>query len=91
MAGLIVYDMGRYPAKEITGRNIYPGYVVMRPSESIKHHKAKGIVHGNLSVDFFKKTKDQMANDYGAVIGGFGIEDGVLKFNSGCFNAQAVH
>ena len=90
MAGLIVYDMGTYKAKQRVGRNIYPGYVLMRKTEDIAHHKQEeGQVHGKLCRDFFDQTPTEMMRDYNAVIGGFAIKDNTVRDTS-MFNWKAV-
>ena len=87
VVGLIVYDIGTYPAKQRVGRNIYPGYIVMKPIEDIQHHpNEEGQVHGKLCRDFFDQTPTEMARDFDAVIGGFAIMDREVKFNSATFN-----
>ena len=89
VVGLIVYDIGTYEAKKRTGRNIYPGYVVMKKIQDIDHHpNEEGQVHGKLCRDFFDQTPTQMAKDWNAVIGGFAIIDGQVKFNSATFNCR---
>ena len=61
VTGLIVYDIGNYPAKQKTGRNIYPGYVLMRKSEDILQVDCReGVVHGKLCKDFFKCDPSEM-------------------------------
>ena len=89
MAGLIVYDMGTYKAKQRVGRNIYPGYVLMRKTEDIAHHKQEeGQVHGKLCRDFFDQTPTEMMRDYNAVIGGFAIMNNEVRFGSLTFNKR---
>ena len=89
VVGLIVYDIGTYPAKQRVGRNIYPGYIVMKPIEDIQHHpNEEGQVHGKLCRDFFDQTPTEMARDFGAVLGGFAIMNGQFKENSATFNCR---
>ena len=55
IAGIIVYSIGNYPAKDYTGRNIYPGYVVLRDSDQIQAAGGEGLVHGDLCLSVFKE------------------------------------
>ena len=90
-AGAIVYNIGTYPAKERTGNNIYPGWILIVDSESIKDVKIPGVgddtmVHGQLIYSYFKENYRDLSKIYGVVYGGFAYDKGVFKFNSSGLN-----
>ncbi len=89
-----MYKIGTYPAKERTGSNIYPGWILIVDSETLKDVKVPGgddtIVHGPLIYSYFKENYRDLSQKYGVVYSGFAIEKGVFKFNSSGLNGQNV-
>ena len=78
-AGAIVYNIGTYPAKERTGNNIYPGWILIVDSESIKNVEIPVVgndtmVHGKLIYSYFKENYRDLSEKYGVVYGGFAYQ-----------------
>ena len=88
---MIVYDIGTYPAKERTGRNIYPGYIVIMNTDELKSYSSQGMVHGKLCKDIFGEEPSTMIKKYGAMMSGFAIKEGELIFNSFTLNTGGEH
>ena len=70
---MVIYHIGDYPAKERTGRNIHPGYIVVKASNEIAGNggEKEGKVHGELCMSFFKELPSTMAKTYKTKMAGF--------------------
>ena len=77
-AGLIVYDIGKFPAKKVTGNNIYPGWILITDSEKLDVDNHEDQVHGALVYSHFemepsKLTSRSFCGGQKAILGGFSI------------------
>ena len=88
---MVVYDIGTYPAKEKLGQNIYPGWILIKNSEDIKHAGSnEGQVHGDLTMSHFKIEPSVLQNTYNVDCVGFSIRKGLqYEYTSTVFNKQS--
>ena len=83
-------SMGRFPAKEITGWNIFPGWILIKKSDEIEDLVNKDYPHVNLTMHHFKLTPYELKENYGARIQGFSIRKGFnYTFKSTSMNFEA--
>merc|ERR1719378_128656 len=81
-AGVLVYDIGTFPAKETFGNNIKPGWILIKDTSKLSKTSTEGQVHGDLIKNFFGMEPKQLIQKYNAVFAGFAIMKGVFKVNS---------
>lgn len=75
----IVYTIGNFEAKKNLGRNIYPGYVIIKnsmPGSEVMNDPTndRSLAHGKLMHWYFGMTTAELVNNHGAVFGGAGIK-----------------
>ena len=82
-------SMGSFPAKKMTGWNIFPGWILIKKSDDIEVENAD-YVHGKLTLSYFGLTPYELKDNYGARIQGFSIRKGFnYTFKSSSMNFEA--
>ena len=86
---MLVMSMGSFPAKERTGWNIFPGWILIKKSDDIEDEGAD-YVHGKLTQSYFGLTPYDLKFDYGARTQGFSIMRGFnYSFKSESMNYES--
>ncbi len=80
--GIIVYNIGTFDAKGVTGNNIFPGYILIKEDKKIQENP-QDLVKAGLEYSLFKMEPSQMVSQHGAKFSAFTIDvGGNVKLNS---------